>query len=251
MRKLFSTFVLLLIVLTSNLFGLNRDEIWNTALAYCNLEWYNYYANWAANYDPENTDPQLGYTDEHPCFWDGDYLNTWLVGMPYHYGGKDDFEDWNNDFVCGYNGAGAWDVHYPGSLTWAAGIDCSGLVGRCWQIDEYTIVMYFNCTYIQNNYYIIDKPQIEKGDVIVKAGEHVFIYESGANDRYDIVHGAEANVSPPDDPVNSHCYEFNPDIDLYLDFLGYVLRSYFDPNCSVEPGEPTETTVPILHQNFF
>jgi hypothetical protein len=110
--------------------------------------------------------------------------------------------------------------------------------------------MYFNCTYIQNNYYIIDKPQIEKGDVVVKAGEHVFIYESGANDRYDIMHGAEANVSPPDGPVNSHCVEFNPNIDYYLDVLGYVLRSYFDPSNSIEPGEPTETAVPILHQNF-
>ncbi|MCF7793062.1 MAG: T9SS type A sorting domain-containing protein [Candidatus Cloacimonetes bacterium] len=205
---------LLFSFLLFSFFLLSADPI-SIAEDYRDLIWLVQNDNVMNNYTSTG-DPQNGYTDDEPCDWI-DLIGEYSVGMPYHYGGRDDFNQWNNDYIDGNYGPGGHSVHYPGSLNWAAGIDCSGFVGRCWEIDNYTLHMYFNTTYIANNYEEVTVADLQPGDCFVKSGVHCrLFYEWGANNNVITI---EATSGSYDRVLQ---YEY----DLYQDIInqGYVLR---------------------------
>ncbi len=140
----------------------------NLAVDYLNMEWMVNGPNVWNNYT-DTGDPHQGYTEAHPCDW-VDGIGTTITGMPYHYGGKDSFAQWDNDYVNGNNGPGAHTIHYqinsPTSREWAAGIDCSGFVGRCWGISEVSIGG-FGCGHIRDNYPNIAPHLVQPGDAFV------------------------------------------------------------------------------------
>lgn len=106
---------------------LQADPI-EIAESYRDLIWLVQSDNIIGNYTASG-DPQEGYTGDYPCDWIEE-IGEYTIGMPFQYGGRDDFEEWEEDYVNGIKGPGGHSVHYPGSLSWAAGIDCSGFVGR-------------------------------------------------------------------------------------------------------------------------
>jgi hypothetical protein len=211
---------------------LRADPI-EIAESYRDLIWFVQEDNVMENYTLTGN-PQDGYTDEQPCDW-VDLIGEYSVGMPYHYGGRDDFNEWEVDYVNGTLGPGGHSVHYPGSLIWASGIDCSGFVGRCWEIDDYTLHMYFNTTYIANNYQEVSVEELQPGDCFVKPGVHSRLFYEWGEDNNVIVIEATSGYY---DRVLQLEY------DLQLDILnqGYVVRrnisvnteEYTIPNSSLE-----------------
>ncbi|NQV17724.1 MAG: T9SS type A sorting domain-containing protein [Armatimonadetes bacterium] len=167
----FRILIMLIIVIPTFVFS----QAVNIAEDYRDLEWYVYLSNITYNYSSSG-DPQLGYTDNYPCDWE-DQMYTYQYGMPYHYGGRDTFDQWDDEYDLGTYGPGAHDDHHPGSLTWAAGIDCSGLVGRCWEVSE-DIIDDFSCTYIVNSYPEITQGQLLPGDCFARAGFHALLFHS-------------------------------------------------------------------------
>ena len=159
---------------------LQADPI-EIAEQYRDLLWFVNSENVMSNYTLTGN-PQDGYTEMNPCDWI-DLINEYSVGMPYHYGGRDDFDQWEEDYVNGIYGPGGHSVHYPGSLGWASGIDCSGFVGRCWEIDDYTLHMYFNTTYIANNYEEVSVDDLQPGDCFVKTGIHTRLFYEWGEDN--------------------------------------------------------------------
>ena len=165
MRKLI---LILLVFLTINCFA-ELDDIIDIAEDYLNLEWevdsVNVYSHYVAPGDTLE-----GYTTAHPCDWE-DSIGVTITGMPYHYGGKDSFTQWDNDYTSGTYGPGADDSHYssnpPSSLWWAAGIDCAGLVGRCWEISE-SEMSDCGCSYLVENSHQITAQQVQPGDAFVR-----------------------------------------------------------------------------------
>ncbi|MDO9577674.1 MAG: hypothetical protein Q7J16_07290 [Candidatus Cloacimonadales bacterium] len=182
---------------------------------YRDLIWYVESDNILGNYTTSG-DPQQGYTDEYPCDW-VDQIGEYTIGMPYQYGGRDDFDEWTEDYVNGVYGPGGHSVHYPGSLGWAAGIDCSGFVGRCWEIDEYTLLMYFNCTYIANNYQEVTVEELQPGDCFVKSGVHARLFYEWGEDN---------NVITVEATSGTYNRVLQYEYDLLQDIInqGYVLR---------------------------
>ena len=196
------------------------------AESYRDLIWFVQEDNVMENYTLTGN-PQNGYTDEQPCDWI-DLIGEYSVGMPYHYGGRDDFIEWEEDYVDGTLGPGGHSVHYPGSLIWASGIDCSGFVGRCWEIDNYILHMYFNTTYIANNYEEVTVEELQPGDCFVKPGVHARLFYEWGEDNNVIVIEATSG---------SYDRVLQMEYDLQLDILnqGYVLRQ----NIVVDVNENT------------
>ena len=157
--------LLFLILISTNCFS---DPV-SIAEDYLNLQWIvdsvNVYSNYAAPGDTLS-----GYTTAHPCDW-VDSIGVTITGMPYHYGGKDSFTQWNNDYTNGTYGPGASSAHYspdpPSSLWWAAGIDCSGMVGRCWGIAE-TSMDSCGCSYLIDHSNQITSQQVQPGDAFIR-----------------------------------------------------------------------------------
>ncbi len=172
-----------LIIGTTSLFAVNM----NLAVEYLEMPWLVDGPNiW--NHYTETNDPHQGYTEDYPCDWVDSIADT-LYGMPYHYGGKDSFSQWNNDYVNGSKGPGAhsahWQASIPNSLSWAAGIDCSGFVGRCWEISD---IWNCSCDYLAQNSTAITSTQVQSGAAFIR---------SSYNDHARLCYGRNEN-----DPTN-------------------------------------------------
>jgi len=121
-----STLISLFLVGSFSIISAGPLEI---AEQYLNFDWTVHYSNVWDNYAASG-DPLDGYTSTYPCDW-VDSIGVTITGIPYHYGGKDSFEQWNNDYENGGKGPGAHSVHLNGtrnSLSWAAGIDFITLI---------------------------------------------------------------------------------------------------------------------------
>lgn len=214
----FRILIMLIIIIPTLIFS---DAV-SIAEDYRDLMWYVFNVNITWNYSPSG-DPQLGYTDNHPCDWTNN-IGEYLYGMPFHYGGRDSFDQWFDDYTIGYNGPGAHDVHHPGSLTWAAGIDCSGLVGRCWEVDEYTLNWLFDCTYIADTYPPVTQEQLSPGDCFTLPGDDghcmLFISWSGSY-NVNVIEAVAIDLNYIErNKVYQNTYSIS-----YLLNLGYLMRS--------------------------
>ncbi len=136
---------------------------------YRDFEWTVFRANIDSHHEPIGRE-LYGYTDAHPCDW-VDSIGAIITGMPYHYGGKDTFAQWNRDYGHNSFGPGAHSAHHSDSTTcstsWAAGIDCSGLVGRCWGISE-ALMPNCGCGYLTSISTEITNQQIQPGDAFIR-----------------------------------------------------------------------------------
>lgn len=205
--------IIFLFLLVFSFLIIQADPI-EIAESYRDLIWFIQEDNVMENYTLTGNS-QDGYTDEQPCDWI-DLIGEYSVGMPYHYGGRDDFIEWEEDYVDGTLGPGGHSVHYPGSLVWASGIDCSGFVGRCWEINNYILHMYFNTTYIANNFEEVTVEELQPGDCFVKTGVHArLFYEWGEDNNVITIESTSGNYN------RVIQYEY----DLYQDIInqGYVI----------------------------
>jgi len=151
--------VLLLLCLTRLAYSTrSRDEIINEAQAYKNLNWtcYNTY--------PDAGDPVFEYGHSY-------------TGEAYWYGGWDTREQFIDKVE---------NQHLEPRTQ--AGIDCSGLVSRCWGLSS----KYGTWT-LQDITSEISKSQLLKGDILNYPGHHVKLYYSstGMGD-FDQVHTYES-----------------------------------------------------------
>lgn len=165
----------ILIILIIIIPTLGFSDAVNIAEEYRDMEWFVYSIN-ITEHQVSSGNEQYGYTPENPCDWE-DQMYTYQYGMPYHFGGRDTFDQWDVEYDQGFHGPGAHQVHWQGSLTWAAGIDCAGLVGRCWEVGE-DIIYDFNVTYIVNNYPEITQEQLLPGNCFARAGYHALLFHS-------------------------------------------------------------------------
>ena len=171
-----------------------------TAEDYLNFEWTVIDSNVVNNYATSG-DPLDGYTSTYPCDWVNDIGET-ITGMPYHYGGKDSFDQWNSDYENGGKGPGAHRVHYNGiprnSLSWAAGIDCSGFVGRCWELAEASMDS-CGCTYLRTHFSQITYQQVQPGDAFVSSGHARLCYarteEDSTNQEVTVIEAMSDGVN--------------------------------------------------------
>jgi hypothetical protein len=175
---------------------------------YLNFEWTVHYSNVWDNYAASGN-PLDGYTNVYPCDW-VNKIGTTIAGMPYHYGGKDSFEQWDSDYENGNRGPGAHSVHLNGarnSLSWAAGIDCSGFVGRCWEVAE---IGNCNCTYLTQQSTQIPSIQVQPGDAFIRTAydNHARLCYARIEDalQYQWVDVIEAASGDYDKVVKLHIY---------------------------------------------
>ena len=157
--------LLTLLLISTNCFS---DPV-DIAEEYLNLQWVVDSVNVYSHNVVPPADTLDGYTTAHPCDWI-DSLGVTITGMPYHYGGKDSFTQWDSDYTNGTYGPGADDSHYssnpPSSLWWAAGIDCSGMVGRCWGVSEANMAN-CGCNYLTTISHNITGQQVQPGDAFI------------------------------------------------------------------------------------
>lgn len=110
------------------------------------------------------------------------YLDVeWTCYNSYYDGDGDLIYESNQTYTSEAWSLGKWDLpeeftYYIESLGWEpvtqAGIDCSGLVSRCWELTRHR-----NTTYLKNNYPVVSWLSQQKGDIFVRAGYHVMIFE--------------------------------------------------------------------------
>ncbi len=178
---------------------------------YLNFEWTVYEANVMNNYTSSG-DPHQGYTQSHPCDW-VDSIGVTITGMPYHYGGKDAIEQWNDDYENGGKGPGAHSIHYapnpPSSLSWAAGIDCSGFVGRCWELPE-TVMPNCGCGYLTTISSEITDQQVQPGDAFISSAHARLCYARIEDDPDNqFVEVAEAVAVAGDEVINMNSLDIH------------------------------------------
>ncbi len=135
---------------------------------------------------------------------------------------------------------GAHDEHWPTGASspenWAVGIDCSGLVGRAWELSSKP-----STNSLYSNYYPVNTQQVAIADILVDPGVHTVIIEwlSGDVMLLDYIHSCGAlGVDRVENAI-------------LQDFLmnGYFMRSYFQPT-SVEENTESAGSSFNLASNF-
>ena len=145
------------------------------------------------------------------------------VGMPYKWGGFDTPEEFLNrlgnespvyagDYASEAKVAGGDDA----VSRYAAGIDCSGLVSRCWRLSRpySTRELAGLCDAVS------DFSKLKAGDIALKPGAHVILFDSWANNEHSAFYAIEAGGVP-----HWKCYRYLISLDT-LKKLGYTPYRY-------------------------
>lgn len=151
------------------------------------------------------------------------WKNGLNVGMPYKWGGFDTPQQFNhrlaNEPVV-YAGDYAAPAKIAGGdnavSRYAAGIDCSGLVSRCWRLERpySTRELGALCTTLP------DFQAMKPGDIALKPGVHVILFEQWADAEKRTFYAIEAGGVP-----QWKCYRYLIGIDT-LKKLGYSPQRY-------------------------
>jgi|GEM_PF-6088937 len=225
-KKLVKTTIFLLSFFYSTIFATEREDIVNSAAEYANHNWSctEYNVNWEeyATY---------GCSEHQQC----DYTPGSYTGVAYGYGFDDTIDDYYYylAYPC-YCGPGCHKCHYDNYYAifgvlpdWVTGIDCSGLVCNCWQISRIG-------TYgLSTAGYSINNQNIEKGDILVKAGSHVVIVDYLS---WGMVYFYEATGDATTEFPFPNVRYTNRTLQSFTD-NGYTARSKFIPSTGIEPGE--------------
>ncbi len=145
--------------------------------------------------------PDAGVKDVYPGAWWR--VNAKSKGMPYKWGGWDT----PNEFLArlksdGRNGgapAAARDMGLASKQVggdavvsrFAAGVDCSGFISRCWRLHKphSTRELPALCA-------PIDWHQLKTGDILIVPGAHVLMFIGWADDKQERFLGCEAGPLP-------------------------------------------------------
>ncbi|MEA3432128.1 MAG: hypothetical protein U9R01_05585, partial [candidate division WOR-3 bacterium] len=212
MRYLYLYWFPFLILYAFPTFAIDRGEIIDTAYQYYTIQWtpdeYNtgeaedcWYHNYYQTYgDTVNSWPAHPYCDFT--------ANISYIGEAYAYGWWDthsDFKDWITYYVIGAGNHAChyWNYYYETGIAspdWTTGIDCSGFVSKCWKLNRH-----YSTSELANYGDSIDINQVDKGDIIVKPGRHVYLVDFNTGTGSWAYHAVGVD---------------------YIDGVGYISRPY-------------------------
>ncbi len=201
-----------------------RKQAIKTAYSYVNLKWEATDANRLHGLDPNgqrvDTPDAAAASQLGTAMWWKPGTN---YGMPYKWGGFDTPEDFlyrlkNQSPV--YAGDYAAPQKIAGGdaavSSYAAGIDCSGLVSRCWNLPRPYSTRELGALCEQLN----DFSELQPGDIALKPGTHVILFDSWVDDNRSAFYAVEAGGVP-----HWKCYRYRISIKT-LKRLGYTPHRY-------------------------
>ncbi len=201
-----------------------RQQAVQTALAYTTLTWQGEKRHRLHGADPDgqwvDTPDAAAATTLGSAMWWQCGNN---IGMPYKWGGFDTPQEFCNrlqseDYV--YAGDYASSAKVAGGdnavSRYAAGIDCSGLVSRCWRLDRpySTRELGALCTPLP------DFKDMQPGDIALKPGTHVILFLEWADAEKSSFYAVEAGGVP-----HWKCYRYRVSLNM-LRKAGYTPHRY-------------------------
>ena len=201
-----------------------RQQAVQTALAYTTLTWQGEKRHRLHGADPDgqwvDTPDAAAATTLGSAMWWQCGNN---IGMPYKWGGFDTPQEFCNrlqseDYV--YAGDYASSAKVAGGdnavSRYAAGIDCSGLVSRCWRLDRpySTRELGALCTPLP------DFKALQPGDIALKPGTHVILFLEWADAEKSSFYAVEAGGVP-----HWKCYRYRVSLNM-LRKAGYTPHRY-------------------------
>ena len=204
--------------------SVTRQEVLNTAFKYITLEWKAEKRHSLHGKDPHgqwvDTPDAAAQSTLGSAMW---WKVGQNVGMPYKWGGFDTpaqfLQRLQQDPVV-YAGDYASDAKVAGGddavSEYAAGVDCSGFVSRCWRLPRpySTRQLGALCTQLK------DFKELQPGDIALLPGVHVILFESWANADSSAIYAIEAGGNP-----FWKCYRYRISIET-LRKLGYKPYRY-------------------------
>lgn len=180
--------------------SVTRSEALTIAHSYVKLKWTA-----EARHRMHGKDPSGQWVDTPDAAAAPTIGNTawWQLGtnesMPYKWGGFDTPEQFTarlaNDATV-YAGDYASATKVAGGdnsvSTYAAGIDCSGYVSRCWRLERpySTRELAGLCTALP------DFSELRPGDILLREGVHVLLFYKWANDEHTALYVFESAGNP-------------------------------------------------------
>lgn len=155
MKKLtFVLFICLFFFWINGSFAITPDDVVWRANRFANLHWYCDTNNTVSPYDPT---------------YQSQFTVGWHYGEAYKWGGYDDESGFTTKIANGY---AAGYAHNDRVVDWACGIDCSGLVSRCW-----ALAWKYGTYGLDGISWPITWDRLEKGDILLNPGSHVIIFD--------------------------------------------------------------------------
>ena len=200
---------------------LTRDEIIEIADAYKDHKWTPSEKNIFHGMAPDGfrvETPNEGYqkpTGEAYGWW---IPNKENIGIPYQWGGFSSLSDFDKGIEEGKCAGDIWindDEEVTTGKTkwqaseWAIGVDCSGFVSRCWNLNR----KYSTKTLLMASW-PITVSDLRKGDILNSPGNHVMIFKEFLNPNMTKIRVYEA--SGRDWKVNERDYDFEVDNQPYI-----------------------------------
>lgn len=151
-----------------------RDGVIKTAREYADCEWIPTEHNMFHGNDKEgvlvNT-PDISYSSEiYRCGWWR--LNKKNIGMAYNWGGNSTIKEFKEGIANGKYGGNVPDLRSNPISKECVGVDCSGLLSRCWQLPKKLATR--DIANISDR--LSDVSLLQQGDILLLPGKHVMIF---------------------------------------------------------------------------
>lgn len=180
--------------------SVTRQEVVMTSRAYTELKWKPGKLNAFHGIDPSGIrvdTPDRDSNDQSTNYW---VAGQWAYGMPYKWGGFDTPKEFMVKIQSSYHPAlprcPAGDMATTEKIRlgddavspYAAGIDCSGFVSRCWRLDKPHSTRELPALGRKLDSY----SELQTGDVLILPGVHVTLFLKWANAEKTRFIGSEA-----------------------------------------------------------
>lgn len=151
-----------------------RENVIKNAREYADYEWIPTEHNMFHGYDKEgvlvNT-PDVSYSSEiYKCGWWRAHKKN--VGMAYNWGGNSTIEEFAEGIARGKYAGNVPDRRSNPISKECVGVDCSGLLSRCWQLPKKIATR--DVANISDR--LEDILALQKGDALLLPGKHVMIF---------------------------------------------------------------------------
>jgi hypothetical protein len=150
-----------------------RKRVLETAEAYATHPWVAGPSNTLHGVDPDGV-----RVDSPDREFAGDL--GWRVGLnvgiPYCWGGFDSIDSFDRAVARGKSAGFIFNDHrsrHPSSSRFAAGVDCSGLVSRCWELPS----KYSTGRFAEDAVPLRSWNRLRPGDIINKPVHHVLLFK--------------------------------------------------------------------------
>jgi hypothetical protein len=129
-----------------------------------------------------------------PGWWIPNQRNT---GVPYMWGGFSSLKEFSNGLRVGKFAGDVYTIEKrqlldEGVSRFAVGIDCSGLISRCWKLDRSYSTREFPMICDRLSSY----DELKPADILNAFNNHVLLFKSFKDLRHERIYGYEAG-SPP------------------------------------------------------